>query len=404
VTVLATATAAAVAGSCGGGGARTRDAGIDRPVADDASSVVDSVATPLVLDFAATGCMAFDLGTPRCDGIAPLTLTFTPIASDGLSRFLWDFGDGTASSSDRSPAHSYALPGRYTVSLVAGGSAGTLSRNHEGFVNVTPAGIGDRCDVDLQCAADLGCLCGTAAPCLPVVTGGVCARPCDDDTAACAAGGPDGGRVAAVCADLSAGSAPGADAGTEAWRRRLCLRSCVRDGDCARGLRCRHLPGASPASWIQACFVDHPGAVGARCADPSGKLSSRECATGVCADLGLYGRCSATCATSTDCPTGTGCARFGDGRTLCIADCTAAPCNDDPALGCELPGAAGPQGFVILGEPATAGTSGAEAVGPSARSYCAPKSCAGQDPCGAAARCISGHCLRSGAPDAASPG
>lgn len=50
-------------------------------------------------------------------GCAPYTATFTNI-SDAGQQFFWNFGDGTTSTAV-SPVHFYALPGTYTVSLLA---------------------------------------------------------------------------------------------------------------------------------------------------------------------------------------------------------------------------------------------------------------------------------------------
>ncbi len=52
---------------------------------------------------------------------APATIQFTNTSING-STYLWDFGDGTAST-DTSTFHTYDTPGNYTVSLVANGSA-----------------------------------------------------------------------------------------------------------------------------------------------------------------------------------------------------------------------------------------------------------------------------------------
>jgi gliding motility-associated-like protein len=54
--------------------------------------------------------------TPRA-GCAPYTAQFNNI-SEGGQEFLWSFGDG-ATSNAINPTHEYAVPGRYTVRLVA---------------------------------------------------------------------------------------------------------------------------------------------------------------------------------------------------------------------------------------------------------------------------------------------
>jgi glucose/arabinose dehydrogenase len=58
--------------------------------------------------------------TPR-DGAAPLTVRFSSAGSqdpDGDAlQYSWDFGDGTAVSSEANPEHTYATEGRYTALL-----------------------------------------------------------------------------------------------------------------------------------------------------------------------------------------------------------------------------------------------------------------------------------------------
>ncbi|MEO8768604.1 MAG: PKD domain-containing protein [Ferruginibacter sp.] len=55
--------------------------------------------------------------------LAPLTVHFTN-ASTGATIYHWNFGDGTASSSQQNPTHIYTVAGAYTVTLVATGANG----------------------------------------------------------------------------------------------------------------------------------------------------------------------------------------------------------------------------------------------------------------------------------------
>src|SRR4051812_7319046 len=75
-----------------GGDAGPDAAGVDAP-------------QPLALDLAVTGCARYDAAAARCFGAPPLTLSFSPVSSPSLVRFLWSFGDGTPDSSDRAPTH-----------------------------------------------------------------------------------------------------------------------------------------------------------------------------------------------------------------------------------------------------------------------------------------------------------
>ena len=378
--------------ACGGGAQSHADGATDPVVVDDMPAGSDTAVMPLALDFSATGCAKFDAVASRCDGPAPLTLTFTPIASAEVTRFLWTFGDDTPDSSERSPSHTYALRGSYRVTLVGlAPGVGSLQQSHEAYVDVLPAPAGAWCDVDAQCADTLNCWCGASMPCAPGLSRGLCSLACD-----AASGGaavcPDG----TTCADLAAGiasSPPPINPVTNAsWRHALCLPVCANDSACATGFRCRDLlTGPSNAGWTRACFSAYPLEIGARCGDALGRPVDADCTSGLCADLGAYRRCAADC-TTLDCPNGTGCANFGDGRRLCLAICGGPPadagtssstCDDDPLLACEVPGAEGALGFTMPG-------------GSSSTAYCAPKRCARNGDCAPSGTCPlgGGHCQR----------
>ena len=67
------------------------------------------------------------------------TVRFESRSSGAPSSFQWDFGDGTPPSSKRSPAHAYATPGLYTVTLTASGARGTDDRTRIEYVHVLDA-------------------------------------------------------------------------------------------------------------------------------------------------------------------------------------------------------------------------------------------------------------------------
>jgi PKD repeat protein len=73
-------------------------------------------------------------GSPR-SGSPPLQVSFTN-TSTGADTYFWTFGDGE-SSSERSPSHSYTLPGNYSVSLRASGPGGQDTHVETGYVTVT---------------------------------------------------------------------------------------------------------------------------------------------------------------------------------------------------------------------------------------------------------------------------
>ena len=54
------------------------------------------------------------------------TVTFDPHIANATS-YLWDFGDGTASSTDMKPVHTYESFGNYTVSLTVKGEGGQFT-------------------------------------------------------------------------------------------------------------------------------------------------------------------------------------------------------------------------------------------------------------------------------------
>lgn len=75
-------------------------------------------------------------------GCAPFLVTYTDtstVASGNITGWLWDFGDGSTSIAQAPPAHSYALPGSYSVTLTVTSAAGctsTVQNNH--LITVVP--------------------------------------------------------------------------------------------------------------------------------------------------------------------------------------------------------------------------------------------------------------------------
>jgi len=367
---------ACVALACGRSAQRSLDAGSD-VVPVDVAPPSEVGGMPLALDFSATGCSEFDSALVQCRAPAPVTLNFAPIATTGLTRFQWTFGDGSPMSTETAPAHIFTLPGRYTVTLTAGGTSGTAMQSHVDYVVVGEVPPGGPCDVDRQCAGAGTCWCGAKTPCDPFLTRGFCARACVDDAATpCDSG--------TMCVDLSKGVSTSTDAGAPPpWRRNLCLPACDDTTTCSRGTSCRWFskaPATDTGAWTRACFAPYPFAIGQRCDDANGQPSNADCASGTCTQLGRFGRCSLDCR-NTVCPTGAACARWADGRALCVAACSAGvTCDDDPVLACELPGTA-PGEFTVTGDSAT--------TVPNA-TYCAPKRCAASSECGLGATCPAG--------------
>ena len=69
-------------------------------------------------------------------GIAPLTTSFTSLATGSITSYQWDFGDGQISSL-ANPTHAYATPGLYSVALTVIGPGGIDTSTQADLVNVS---------------------------------------------------------------------------------------------------------------------------------------------------------------------------------------------------------------------------------------------------------------------------
>ncbi len=285
--------------------------------------------TPITLAVAATGCRSYVVngGIGSCVGDPPLELAFAPVSSSDFVRFSWSFGDGTPDVQDPAPTHRYNLPGTYTVLLTGVlGANGTVQTS--AVIVVRPLPVGGACDLDAHCASGLTCACAPGGGCAAAFVKGICSVSCE--SAPCPAGG--------VCASFALGPTP--TDGTAPPRAPTCLGSC--DGGCPAGFVCTTLAGAGPAAagpWVRACVPAGALAdLGAPCRNANGDLDGEICGTGVCADLGALGVCSARCDGSQPCPSNTTCATLADGTQWCLADCaTAGACLRDPLLACAAP-------------------------------------------------------------------
>ena len=68
-------------------------------------------------------------------GSAPLNVQFTDTSSNTPTSWLWDFGDGTTSTS-QNPDHIYSEPGTYNVTLTAINDGGNNTIVQNNFINV----------------------------------------------------------------------------------------------------------------------------------------------------------------------------------------------------------------------------------------------------------------------------
>jgi PKD repeat protein len=71
-------------------------------------------------------------------GQAPLAVAFTARPSGGSPpyTFAWDFGDGSAPSSQQAPSHTYAAAGSFAVTLAVGDAAGASATDAHLTVDV----------------------------------------------------------------------------------------------------------------------------------------------------------------------------------------------------------------------------------------------------------------------------
>ena len=75
--------------------------------------------------------------TPTTGG-APLTVTFTDSSNGSITGRFWNFGDGTTfQATGTSVAHTYSVPGNYTVSLTVSGTSGNNTNTQAGLVTAT---------------------------------------------------------------------------------------------------------------------------------------------------------------------------------------------------------------------------------------------------------------------------
>lgn len=91
---------------------------------ESANSNEVSLDTTLVADFTAN----------PTSGIAPLQTTFTDNSSGAVNQWSWDFGDGSTSTEQNPPAHTYPNAGTYQVRLTVNNSLGST---HSKTISIT---------------------------------------------------------------------------------------------------------------------------------------------------------------------------------------------------------------------------------------------------------------------------
>ena len=78
-----------------------------------------------------------DFSANVTSGIAPITVNFTSATTGTVTGYAWNFGDG-GTSTQMNPAHAYAAPGTYTVSLTVNGPGGMKTATKQGYIVVNP--------------------------------------------------------------------------------------------------------------------------------------------------------------------------------------------------------------------------------------------------------------------------
>ncbi len=79
----------------------------------------------LTLGAAPSGAPVAGITASPTSGAAPLTVTFADASTGGPTGWAWDFGDGSTSSVQFPPPHTYSVANTYTVSLIASNGSGS---------------------------------------------------------------------------------------------------------------------------------------------------------------------------------------------------------------------------------------------------------------------------------------
>ena len=91
----------------------------------------------------AIGIPTPDFTATPTSGPSSLAVQFTDTSTEQPTSWSWDFGDGTALSTQQNPLHTYTTPGTYTVALTATNEAGAATETKSNFVEVfTPVVAG----------------------------------------------------------------------------------------------------------------------------------------------------------------------------------------------------------------------------------------------------------------------
>lgn len=80
------------------------------------------------------------VGNPT-SGYAPLGVQFTDLSSNNPTSWLWDFGDGIGTSTEKNPYYTYNDTGSFTVSMTATNAYGSDTEVKADYITVTEAPV-----------------------------------------------------------------------------------------------------------------------------------------------------------------------------------------------------------------------------------------------------------------------
>ena len=89
-------------------------------------------------EFVAPSVPIADFTAERTYGIAPYEMNFINLTSPPYfyNEFLWEFGDGSATSEERDPVHTFSDPGSYDITLSVENIEGSDEITKNGFISV----------------------------------------------------------------------------------------------------------------------------------------------------------------------------------------------------------------------------------------------------------------------------
>ena len=130
-----------ICGNCGGApGVNPYSCADPFPTTTGVWSMIDSSTNcneaALKIAFNIGPVTAAIIAGPTTNGCAPLTVNFTNLSNNGLS-FVWNFGDGSPTTTTFSPTHTFTASGVFTVSLHASNSNACFRTDDTAYLYIT---------------------------------------------------------------------------------------------------------------------------------------------------------------------------------------------------------------------------------------------------------------------------